>query len=191
MGLLSVINYSTAFFNGRLYVPLSFSLPLFLPVSPLPLLAVHQQIRWKLDKETVGWMTEMLGDSGRWTVDWKEILCCCVFSVKQLVISREGRISEEIRSKDHLPTCRSHAGFRPERGREREGRLKRSDGSGLWQKKLTPSLNGQEPSICSFLFSQSLPFPPFSFCCALHRRTTWHWQIGCAGFGIALNFILY
>ncbi len=57
----------------------------------------------------------MLGDGGGWMVDWGEILCGCVFSVKQLVMSRKGRISEEIRSKDHLPTYRSRAGFRQER----------------------------------------------------------------------------
>lgn len=62
----------------------------------------------------------MLGDSWGWTVDWGEILCCCVFSVKQLVMSTKGRISEEIRSKDHLPTYRSLAGFKRERDRERE-----------------------------------------------------------------------
>lgn len=77
-------------------------------------------------------------------MDWGEILCCCVFSVKQLVMSRKGRISEEIRSKDHLPTYRSRAGFSQERGREggREKErewlkqnpgLKRSDVSGPWQ----------------------------------------------------------
>lgn len=38
------------FYNGHLYVPLSCSLPFFLPLSPLPLSAVHQQIRWNLDK---------------------------------------------------------------------------------------------------------------------------------------------
>lgn len=60
-------------------------------------------------------------------VDWGDILdilCCCVFSVKQLVMSRKGRISEEIRSKDHLPAYRSRPGFGQEqaRGGERESK---------------------------------------------------------------------
>ena len=75
-----------------------------------------------------------MGDGGGWTVDWGEILCCCVFSVKQLALSIKGRISEEMRSKDHLPTYRSWAGFSRGRGREREregerGREKESGSS--------------------------------------------------------------
>lgn len=37
------------------------------------------------------------GRGSRWVL-------CCVFSVKQLVMSRKGSISEEMWSKDHLPT---------------------------------------------------------------------------------------
>lgn len=78
-------------------------------------------------------------------------ILCCVFSVKQLVMSTKGRISEEIRSKDHLPTYRSLAGFKQERDRERDRKLrqcpglKRSDVPGLWQQELIPSLNGNAP----------------------------------------------
>lgn len=106
------------------------------------------------------WDTEVLGDDGGWTVDSGVILCCCVFSVKQLVMSRKGRISEEIRSKDHLRTYRSCSGFRREREWLKQCLgLKRSDVSGPQQQRLTPSWNGRETSICSFLYPQSLPFP--------------------------------
>lgn len=67
-------------------------------------------------------------------VDLGEILCCCVVSVKQLVMSKKGEISKEIRSKDHLPTYRSRAGFRQQRLWLKQcPDLKRSNVFGLWQ----------------------------------------------------------
>lgn len=116
-------------------------------------------------------------------------LCCCVFSVKQLVTNRKGRISEEIRSKYHLPTYRSRAGLRGERERLKQWPgLKRTDVSGLWQWRLKLSFHGHEPSICSFLFPPSLPFSKHMlnhFCCALHYRMSRHERICSAGFRIA------
>lgn len=69
-------------------------------------------------------------------MDWGEILCCCVVNVKQLVMSKKGRISEEIRSKDHLPTYRSWAGFRRECGAQAVPRPKK--GKCFWPVAIKP-----------------------------------------------------
>lgn len=58
--------------------------------------------RWKTNSN-IG--RRLLKDEGIWREgrDGQWVLCC-VFSVKQLVMSRKGSISEEMWSKDHLPT---------------------------------------------------------------------------------------
>lgn len=87
--------------------------------------------------------------------EWRRGLCC-VFSGKQLGMSRKDWISEEIWSKDHLPTDMRRPDLRG--GTPAVLCLKQSDVFGLWQKRQTPSLNRKIPPSAAFCTEK--PFFP-------------------------------
>lgn len=112
----------------------------FLHYIPLPPSLYHCCGLWKLHwkRRELGKKMkdrEIVTKGGDWLRCWETVrggqwigerFCVAVFSVKQLVMSRKGRISEEIRSKYHLPTYRSRAGFRGERVAQAVARPKKN-----------------------------------------------------------------